>query len=437
MPEKTATLTLVRLCLGDLKQHPRNPRKHPEPGTPQWEVLKASLERDYFDPLVVNQRNNTLVSGHFRHKVLIELGYTHADVSVVDYDEPTHLARLIAANQLLGEWEKDVLTALARDISAAGIEAALAGWDEKQMASRLDGPGVADDTELADVLVSKADALQKEWKVQPGDLYQIGPVRLFCGDCTLEKTWSVLLEGKTLDLVWTDPPYNVDYQGTAGGMLNDSMSDEHYAVFLRTAFLRSLEVTKPGGAIYVAHADSEGRIVRAAFHQAGWHAAQCLIWVKNAFTLGRQDHQWQHEPILYGWKPGAAHYWQGGFSQASVIDDEEKGLTKLKPKELIEIIQRLRNARDTSVVREARNAENALHPTIKPLPLVARQIHNSSRAGEMVGDSFGGSGTTLVAAAKLGRRAVAPELAPNFCAVILQRLKEHGHNAEKLEYAAA
>ncbi len=454
MSEKTASIRLKKVALAEIKPHPRNPRRHPEPGSKQWEVLAASLGHDYFDPLVLNERNGMLVSGHFRCKVLAHLGFTHADVSVVDYDEPTHLARMIAANELLGAWESDLLDQLAKDISASGLAASLAGWDEKQMAQHLDGPIVTDDTESALVLVSKSDELQREWQVKVGDLFQVGNHRLLCGDCTLEASWRLLLGDRKADLFWSDPPYNIDYDSTQkrrielkeqrgeGGtvtapesILNDHLSDCDFERLLVASFTRAFEFTKPGGAFYVAHADCFGLLNRQAIAAAGWYLAQCLVWVKSSFTLGRQDHQWQHEPILYGWKPGAGHYWQGGFAQSTIIDDEEKNLAKLTKPELAEIIQRLRNERNSTVIREPKSTSNKLHPTMKPLGLVARQIWNSSRAGETVLEPFAGSGTTLLAAEQTGRKCVATELEPKFCAVILQRLKDHGLTVEKIANA--
>ena len=395
-----------------------------------------------------------LVSGHFRCKVLAHLGFTHADVSVVDYDEATHLARMIAANELLGAWETDMLESLAKDISASGLAASLAGWDEKAMARHLDGPVVTDDTENTLVLVSKSDELQREWQVGLGDLFQIGPHRLLCGDCTSEASWRRLLGDGLSDLVWTDPPYNIDYDsiqkrrldlkdqrsGSAIApekILNDHLSEGDYAKLLRACFDRAFQFTKPGGALYVAHADCFGLLTRACVAASGWYLAQCLIWVKSSFTLGMQDHQWQHEPILYGWKPGAGHYWQGGYAQSTVIDDEEKNLSHLTKPELVEIIQRLRNERNTTIVREPRNQSNKLHPTVKPLGLVARQVWNSSKQGDTVLELFGGSGTTLLAAEQTGRKCVATELEPKFCAVILQRAKEHGLAIEKIGDASA
>ena len=451
MSEKTATLEVARLPLDSIKPHPRNPRKHPAPGSAQWEALRSSLNHDYFDPLVVNRRNGMLVSGHLRHKVLVDSSFTHADVSMVDYDEETHIARLIAANNLLGDWEQEILSSLAKDLDSANIAAGLAGWDEKRMAALLEGPKVDDDTTGATVLVSQAEEIQQERAVRVGDLYAVGDHRILCGDCTIAANWDLLLEGRLADMVWTDPPYNIDYdaiqrrrldlnieKGRSGTfaapekILNDHLSSTDYDSLLSTCFARAFEYTKPGGTLYVAHADSFGLMTRQTLEGAGWYLAQCLIWVKNAFTLGRQDYQWQHEPILYGWKPGAGHYWQGGYCQSSILDDEEKNLSKLQKEELVEIIQRLRNDRDTTIIREPRNNANSLHPTVKPLALVARQIWNSSKRGDTVLELFGGSGTTILAAEQTGRLAVATELDPKFCAVILERLSRQGLEVKKL-----
>lgn len=444
-PDRTAVLKIERVALADLLPHPRNPRTHPPEGSRAWETLRVSLDHDYFDPLVLNRRNGMLVSGHLRHKVLIASGYSHADVSVVEYDEPTHLARMIAANNLLGDFADEVLSGLARDLELSGLPTALAGWDEKELASFLDGPqlGPSDDA-TTEVLVSEAEKLAEKWKVKSGEIWQINNHRLACGDCTQPETLEALLAGAAVDIVWTDPPYNVNYdslqrrraeldreRGRVSNtvpqeILNDDLSDAAYEELLVKAFTNAFSFVKVGGVIYVAHADSHGLLTRRAFAAAGWRIAQNLVWVKNAFTLGRQDYQWQHEPILYGWKPGGAHYWQGGYSQATIIDDEETDLKKSSKDELVSLIQRLRNARDTSVIREPRNVSAALHPTIKPLALVARQIWNSSRPGENVLELFGGSGTTMAAAEQIGRVCYATELDPKFCAVILERMSAFG-----------
>jgi len=449
IPPRIAALNVQRYQLAELKPHPRNPRKHPKPGSAAWLILERSLDNDYFDPLVVNSRNGMLVSGHLRLKVMCAMGYTEADVVVVDYTEELHLARLVAANTLLGEFEDEILAALARSLDAAGVDSALAGLDEKAMMALLEAPEVTDDTDQAVELLSKADELQLKWKVEPGDLYQIGDHRLLCGACEVPEHWRMLLGDSLADLMWTDPPYNVDYQSLVQhrndvqsdrgqgshivpqGILNDNMSPAKYAAMLRQWIAAGARFLKPGGAFYIAHAEIYSIETRQAARDAGLDVKQCLIWVKSAWTLGRQDYQWQHEPILCGWKPGAAHYWQGGFSQSTVIDDE-RDLRKLSKPELMAIINEMRNDRDSTVVRIARSAGNGLHPTIKPLPLVARQVWSSSRKGDTVLELFGGSGTTLAACQQTGRICVATELDPKYCAVILERMAAYGLSITRL-----
>lgn len=392
-------------------------------------------------PLVWNRRNGFLVSGHFRLKVMIEMGYTHVDVSVVDVDEATHYAMMIAANRLLGEWEKELLAQLATDIDAAGLDAALALYDQKALLAMVECPVTTDDTEHAEELLSKAEQLQAKWQVKLGDLYQIGAHRLLCGECEAAESWQRLLGDDQADMMWIDPPYNVAYDGARSRngegaevrpetILNDDLSPVEYETKLRAWIAAGASRLKDGAAFYIAHADVYTVETRKAAIAAGLKVAQCLIWVKSGFTLGRQDYQWQHEPILYGWKHGAGHYWQGGYSQATVID-EGLDLKKLGKSELIAMVNHLRNAMDTTVIREPRSLSNDLHPTIKPVRLVARQIWSSSRRGETVEELFGGSGTTMVAAEQTGRRCVATELDPKFCAVILERMTNLGLQAEK------
>lgn len=379
---------------------------------------------------------------------MIEMGYTHVDVSVVDVDEATHYAMMIAANRLLGEWEKEMLAALATDIDAAGLDAALALYDEKALLAMVECPVTTDDTEQTEELLSKAEQLQEKWQVQPGDMYQIGPHRLLCGRCEAADNWQRLLGDGLADMMHIDPPYNVAYDAAMRKrnklhsqdgnqaqikpvtILNDDMPRAEYGEVLKRWFSTGAARLKPGAAVYIAHADCFGLETRAAAEAADIKVAQCLIWVKQAWTLGRQDYQWQHEPILYGWKNGAGHYWQGGYSQSTVIDDS-LDLKKLSKAELITLINHLRNGSDTTVVREPRNLCSDLHPTVKPVRLVARQIWSSSRRGETVLELFNGSGTTMAAAEQTGRRCVATELDPKFVAVGLERMTNLGLQVEK------
>lgn len=447
--DRVATLRIESWPLAGIKPHPRNPRKHPKEGSPAWEVLKRSLDHDYFDPLVVNVRNGMLVSGHLRWKLLTVMGFVRADVSVVDYDDETHYARMIAANQMLGEFEQALLTSLAADLNAAGIDAALAGLTEKQLMAMLEAPIVDNDSEHAEQLVTKAAELQRKWQVQPGEVFQIGPHRLMCGDCRSLDNWTRLLDGRLADMMWTDPPYNVDYEGVqerrneakrgkgarpqtpAQGILNDDMSAREYQESLKHWFAAAAANIRPGGAIYVAHADCWRIENEIAAKAAGFRIAQTIVWVKNSFTLGRQDHQWQHEPILYGWKQGEAHRWFGGFRQTTVHDDEPSLKEKSKA-DLIALVNQLRNDRDTTIVREPRSTGNDVHPTMKPVRLVARQVWNSSLPNETVLELFGGSGTTLAACHHISRKCAATELDPKYCAVILERLTGLGLQVEKI-----
>ena len=211
-----------------------------------------------------------------------------------------------------------------------------------------------------------------------------------CGDSTEKTDVKKLIQDDQIDLVFTDPPYNVDYEGTAGKIMNDKMEDNTFYLFLYKAFENMFEHTKPGGAIYVCHADTEGLNFRNAFKNAGYKLAECLIWVKNALVLGRQDYHWRHEPILYGWREGAAHYFVDDRTQDTIWEYN-------KPK---------------------RNDE---HPTMKPLELVGKAIANSSRVNEIVLDLFGGSGSTMIASDQLQRRARIMELDERFVDVIVKR----------------
>jgi len=220
-----------------------------------------------------------------------------------------------------------------------------------------------------------------------------------CGESTKKPDVERLLDKATIDMIFTDPPYNVDYEGTAGKIKNDKMEDDSFYLFLFDAFTNMFEATKEGGAIYVCHADTEGLNFRNAFKNAGFKLAECLVWVKNALVLGRQDYHWRHEPILYGWKEGAAHFFVDDCTQDTIWEYH-------KPK------------------------KNDEHPTMKPLELVGRAISNSSRVGEKVLDLFGGSGSTLISANQLQRKAFLMKLDEKYVDVIVKRYLRHKKSPE-------
>lgn len=236
-----------------------------------------------------------------------------------------------------------------------------------------------------------------------GDLWKLGDHLLLCGDSTSVEDVGRVVGPEEASAVFTDPPYNIAYEGKTKDRMtieNDALASEEFSAFLSASFTRMIEVTRPGGAIYVCHAESEGLKFRAEMVKAGWDLKQCLIWVKNAFVVGRQDYQWRHEPILYGWKPGAAHTWYGGRNQDTIWEYN----------------------------RPVRNAE---HPTMKPVQLVAQALKNSTVPGDVVFDPFGGSGSTLIACSKLGRRCRMIELDPRYCDVIVARWEKYARRKAK------
>lgn len=244
-----------------------------------------------------------------------------------------------------------------------------------------------------DVVEDEPPDVPEEAVTRPGDLWKLGDHRLLCGDATSVDAIDRLMAGGSADLLLTDPPYNVDYEGKTKEKLkinNDRMSRGAFCQFLTDAFSAALSVLKPGGALYIWHADSNGFDFRAALSECGVPVRECLIWVKNSMVLGRQDYQWQHEPCLYAWKDGASHTWMSDRKQ-------------------------------TTLLKFDRPSRNAAHPTMKPVKLFAYLINNSSRPGEVVLDTFGGSGTTLIACEQLGRACRMSELDPKYCDVIINR----------------
>lgn len=267
-----------------------------------------------------------------------------------------------------------------------------------------------------------------------GDIWQLGEHRLMCGDSTKPEDVQRLMQGELADLFLTDPPYNVDYEGSDGQKIkNDKMGDSAFLNFLTDAFTAANNVLRPGCAIYIWHADSEGYNFRSAFKAAGWTLRQCLIWVKNSLVIGRQDYQWKHEPCLYGWKDGAAHYFTNSRSETTTIEDEGLNFEKMEKDQLVQLLKDIYSDKvETTVIHENKPARNAEHPTMKPIRLLARLIRNSSRQGQNVLDTFGGSGSTLIACEQMNRTCYTMELDPHYCDVIIARWEKlTGQKANK------
>ena len=435
-----SSVRIERMPVSRITPADYNPRLDLRPGDPEFEKLRRSItEFGLVEPLVFNERTGRLVGGHQRLKVLQTLGETEVDVIVVDLDEDRERALNLALNKVQGDWDQDKLGALLAELDEHGFDLSITGFDELEIEELLTPAPPSVDSVRDDGFDAEAEAAQiVEPVAKRGDIWQLGRHRLMCGDATVREDVQRLMDGKLADMIVTDPPYNVDYTGGSGAAMkiqNDNMEDAAFRQFLRAAFENMLGTVKPGGPIYVCHADSEGLNFRSALLEAGWLVKQCLVWVKNALVVGRQDYQWQHEPILYGWKPGAAHCWYGDRDKPTVIDGEAP-LGKLSRAELMALVKELRRQVNSTVIREDRPSVNDVHPTMKPIPLVAKLMGNSSQVGEIVQDLFGGSGSTLMAAEQLGRIAHLMEIDPVYVDVIVKRWEQftgQKGNCERLE----
>lgn len=437
-------MEIRKMKISDLLPADYNPRKDLQPGDPEYEKLKRSIEEfGYVEPIVWNKRTGRVVGGHQRLKVLKELGSTEVECSIVDLDEDREKALNIALNKIEGDWDLPKLKDLLEEIDTGLLDIEVTGFDleeiEQLMTQFRDEP--AEDGFDVDEAVEEIK--EKEPITQPGDIWRLGKHRVLCGDATSIEDVERLMAGKMADMVFTDPPYNVNYTGGTKDKLkikNDNMDNDSFRQFLYDTFVNALVVTHPGGAIYVCHADSEGYNFRGALVDAGWTLKQCLIWVKNSIVMGRQDYHWKHEPILYGWKPGAAHKWFGGRKQSTVIDDPS--LFSVKKEENSSLISfsvgeqtvmiRVPSYEvvyagtddNTTVWRFDKPTRNADHPTMKPVGIPARAIQNSCPAKGIVLDMFLGSGSTLIAAEQTGRACYGLELDPVYCDVIVRRWEE-------------
>lgn len=438
-------MRIERMPLSRIVPADYNPRKDLQPGDPEFEKLRRSIsEFGLVEPLVFNERTGRLVGGHQRLKVLHVSGVTEVEVSVVDLDEDQERALNLALNKVQGDWDPEKLTALLAELDKHGFDLTITGFDELEIEELLALPPCSADAVKDDGFDADAEAAQIVQPVaQRGDIWRLGRHRLMCGDATVTADVERLMDENLADMIFTDPPYNVDYTGATKEALkiqNDDMDDAAFRRFLRESFANMLATTKTGGPIYVCHADTEGLNFRGALQEAGWLVKQCLIWVKNALVMGRQDYHWQHEPILYGWKPGAAHCWYGERDKATVIDHEAP-LGRLSRTELMALVKELRRQINSTVIREDRPSVSDIHPTMKPIPLVARLMANSSQPGEIVQDLFGGSGSTLMAAEQLGRTACLMEIDPVYVDVIVRRWEQftggsavvEGRNTQRAE----
>ena len=433
-------MQIEKRAVVELKAAEYNPRKDLQPGDVEYEKLKRSIQEfGYVEPVIWNKRTGLVVGGHQRLKVMKDLGYTEVDCVVVDLDEAKEKALNIALNKISGEWDNDLLASLLKDLGGSGYDITLTGFDLAE-AQELFGSGSMENVHEDDFDADSALDAVSEPKTKTGDLWLLGQHRLLCGDCTQNEDVSKVLDEKTADIMVTDPPYNVDYgsavkgkhesQSRQGSLIaNDNLSDDEFYQFLLAFYKAAEKGLKKGAPIYVFHSTKETVNFTRAMENAELKCAQTLVWYKNHFTLGRQDYQWIHEPILYGWKEGAGHYFIDDRSLPTVNEELRLNLRKMSKVELVELVEKILDLPST-VIKDNKPSKSPDHPTMKPITLCAKLIYNSSHEGDTVYEPFGGSGSTLIASEQLNRKCCAIELEPKYCDVIVRRYKELCPEAE-------
>jgi site-specific DNA-methyltransferase (adenine-specific) len=383
-------MQIKEVAVDKLIPYAKNSRTHsPE----QVGQIAASIKEFGFrNPILVD--NLTLIAGHGRLLAAQKLGLEKVPtIDCSDMTESQKKAYIIADNKLAlnAGWDTAMLTIEMQELQEEGFNLDLLGFDDKELNALLQPEvvqGLTDEDAVPET--------PKEATTKLGDIYILGKHRLMCGDSTSITDMEKLVNGQPVDMCLTDPPYNVAYEGGTKEKLtiqNDSMEDGQFRQFLRDAFVAADTVMKAGAVFYIWHADSEGYNFRGACHDTGWKVRQCLIWKKSSLVMGRQDYHWIHEPCLYGWKEGASHLWSADRKQTTILEFN-------KP---------------------TRNGE---HPTMKPVELFEYQMLNNTKGGDIILDSFGGSGTTMIAAEKHGRYARIMELDPKYCDVIVKRWED-------------
>lgn len=416
-------LKIEYVPIEDLKAYERNAKLHPPEQIQQ--IKNSILEFGFNDPIAV-WKDNEIIEGHGRLMAAQELCYKEIPIIRLDgLSDEQRKAYMLAHNKLTmnSDFDIDLLnfelaTINGIDMTDFGFEFDF-GFNE--------APDVVED--------NFDEEFTEEPVSQLGDIYQLGQHRLMCGDSTCIEQVKKLLNNELVDLLLTDPPYNVNYTGgtkDALKIMNDSMEDSRFRAFLSDAFHNANAVMKPGAAFYIWHADSEGLNFRYAATNTGWKIRQCLVWVKNALVLGRQDYQWRHEPCLYGWKDGT-HYFTEDRTQATVIDDKID-LKKLKKDEMLKLLEEIYSDKvPTTVIYEDKPIVNDVHPTMKPIRLMGQLIKNSTKPKQAVLDLFGGSGSTMIACEQLDRICYTMELDPKYVDVIIDRWEQFtGQRAIKL-----
>lgn len=385
--------------IDDITPYARNSRTHSDEQVAQ--IAASIREFGWTNPILIDEKGS-VICGHGRLLAARKLGQAEVEVIVArGWSDAKKRAYVIADNKLAlnAGWDMELLALELADLQAFDFDLGLTGFSDDELAKLLPEKteGNTDPDEIPEVSAAPI--------TRPGDVWLMGKHRLLCGDSTSADDMEKLTGGQLVDIWLTDPPYNVAYEGGTKDKLtiqNDNMGDEQFRAFLRDAYVTADTVMKPGAVFYIWHADSEGYNFRGAARDAGWQVRQCLIWKKSSQVMGRQDFHWKHEPCLYGWKDGAAHLWANDRKQTTVMEFD-------KP------------------------SRNGDHPTMKPVAIFEYQLLNNTKGGDIVLDSFAGSGTTAIAAEKNGRVAYLMELDPRYCDVIIKRWQDFTGKAASLE----
>lgn len=392
MMKTTTEFKLV--SVNKLVPYQNNARTHsPE----QINKLRSSLrEFGFINPIIID-KDYGIIAGHGRLLAAKEEGMTEVPCVFADHlTEAQKKAYIIADNRMALDagWDEELLRVEIEALQAEAFDLALTGFDEKELSKLFDGGNdIEDDNFDAD------EELKKPVFSKAGDIWRLGRHRLVCGDSTKAETYETLMEGKKANLVVTDSPYNVNYEGTAGKIQNDNMASEKFFDFLFDAFSNMEKVMADDASIYVFHADTEGLNFRKAFEAAGFYLSGCCIWKKPSLVLGRSPYQWIHEPCLFGWKKSGKHQWYSDRKQTTVWEFEK-------------------------------SKKNTDHPTMKPIHLLSYPIENSSMSNTIVLDPFGGSGSTLIACEQMDRSCYTIELDEKYCDVIVRRYIEFRGSSE-------
>ena len=393
MGKTTTEMQLV--AVSKLVPYVNNARTH---NAQQITKLRSSLrEFGFINPVIIDREYN-VIAGHGRILAAKEEGIDEVPCVFVDYLTPAQKkAYILADNRMAMDagWDEELLRVEIEALQAESFDVGLTGFDEKDIAELFAG----EDGDAQDDDFDVDEELQKPPVTKSGDVWLLGNHRMICEDSTKEETYAVLMDGKKANLVVTDPPYNVNYEGSAGKIQNDNMENDKFYQFLLDAFRNMEKAMADDASIYVFHADTEGLNFRKAFSEAGFYLSGTCIWKKQSLVLGRSPYQWQHEPCLYGWKKKGRHQWYSDRKQTTIWEFD-------KPK------------------------KNGDHPTMKPIPLIAYPIKNSSMSNCIILDPFGGSGSTLIACEQLGRICHTIELDEKYCDVIVKRYIEQVGSAD-------